>query len=160
MRPVALFALSALLAASLAAAQSVQTVQPIQSARPAAVVSPQAVPPVQAPADAAQHIDRTAQLEAQNRKLREANVALRQENAQLKARLDAMTTRGGSEVRAFCPSNTVSRNTAGDSANCATAGYNCDPVSGLCRTTCQTSDMCAGGFTCDIPAARCVHTGG
>ena len=159
MRPVVLLVLAAVLAGSLALAQTVQTVQPIRAVQPAPAVQPQVVQPV-AEQGAPQYVDRTAQLEAQNKHLRESNLALKQENAQLKARMDAMTTRGGSEVRAWCPAATVSRNTAGATANCATAGYTCEPVSGLCRTSCQTSDMCAGGFTCDVGAGKCVHTGG
>ena len=68
---------------------------------------------------------------------------------------------GGSLVHAYCPAgdNTVSRNTAGAETNCAAAGYTCEPVTGQCRTTCQTSDMCSRGFTCDTGRQRCVRTG-
>ena len=92
-------------------------------------------------------------LEADNRKLREENERLRQENEGFKAL-------GGSQVHAYCPNPGTSRNTAGAESDCKSAGYNCEPVSGLCRTSCQTSDMCAGGFTCDTGAQRCVYTAG
>ena len=153
MRPVLVLLSAGLLFATLATAQ-VQRMQPVT---PAPAVQKATVPANDAPVQLA---DRTAALEAQNRKLRAANAALKEENAALKGRLDAMTTRGGSAVRAYCPTATTSSNTAGDSADCATSGYNCDAVSGLCRTTCQSSDMCAGGFTCDVGQAKCVYTGG
>jgi hypothetical protein len=154
MRPVLVLLSAVLLSAGLllapfAPAQTVQRIQPIQTVQPAPAKDA-----------SSQLADRTAALEAQNRKLRASNLALKEENAALRARVDAMTTRGGSAVRAYCPTDSTSMNTAGASADCGKSGYNCDPVSGLCRTTCQTSDMCAGGFTCDVGAARCVYTGG
>jgi regulator of replication initiation timing len=95
-----------------------------------------------------------ARLERENKRLREENEAL-------KKRVDDFTRLGGSEVHAYCPAENpnLSRNTSGAENNCGAAGYTCEPVSGLCRTSCQTSDMCAGGFTCDTGAQQCVRTG-
>jgi hypothetical protein len=114
------------------------------------------VRPMVAPAIA--QID-TAALEKQ--KMERENAKLREENAALKQRVDAMTSLGGSQVHAYCPAGSpgISRNTAGAESNCNQAGYNCEPVSGLCRTSCQTSDMCAANFTCDTAAQQCVRTG-
>jgi hypothetical protein len=95
-----------------------------------------------------------AKLERENRKLRE-------ENAALKKQVDDFTALGGSNVYAYCPAGqpNVSRNTSGAESDCGRAGYTCEPVSGQCRTSCQTSDMCAGGFTCDTSTQQCVRTG-
>jgi hypothetical protein len=168
MRPATLLLAASLFAASFAAAQQVQTLRPI--ARPAPATAPVQQSTQSAPASTAAPapgagspalaIDKVALLETQNKKLREANLALREENRILKERLEATTAHGGSLVRAWCPSATTSRNTAGDDADCAASGNTCEPVSGLCRTTCQSSDMCAGGYTCDVGAQRCVYTAG
>jgi hypothetical protein len=163
----------ALLAAGLFVA-SLATAQQLQSIKPIAMPAPATAPVQQAPAQAddatqvapqadaavANAIDREALLDAQNKKLRESNNALKAENASLKEQLAALTSHGGSNVHAWCPSGTTSRNTAGDEADCAASGNTCEPVSGLCRTTCQSSDMCAGGYTCDVGAQRCVYTAG
>lgn len=141
MKASSLILAAALALASTASAQTMQAIRPVQLATPAV--------------QAAQ-ID-TAALEKQ--KMERENARLREENAALKQRVDAMTSLGGSEVRAYCPNPSTSRNTAGAEASCAQAGYNCEPVSGLCRTTCQTSDMCAANFTCDTGAQQCVRTG-
>ena len=95
-----------------------------------------------------------AKLERENRKLRE-------ENAALKKQVDDFTALGGSNVHAYCPAGqpNISRNTSGAESDCGRAGYTCEPVSGQCRTSCQTSDMCAGGFTCDTGIQQCVRTG-
>lgn len=131
-----------LVAASFAHAQTLQTIK---------------IAPLAQPAAAAAQIDQEAlarqKLEADNKKLREENAALQQ-------RVENFINVGGSEVRAYCPTPGTSRNTAGAEANCADAGgYMCEPVSGLCRTSCQTSDMCAGGWTCDTGIQQCVRTG-
>ena len=133
----------ALTIASTASAQTMQAIRPVQLATPAA--------------QAAQ-ID-TAAMEKQ--RMERELAKLREENAVLKQRVDAMTSLGGSQVHAYCPvgSPGISRNTAGAESNCNLAGYNCDPVSGLCRTSCQTSDMCAGNFTCHPVSHQCVKTG-
>ena len=53
--------------------------------------------------------------------------------AEAVARIDAMTKPGGSLVKAYCASETVSRNTAGGEEDCSAGGYRCDQVSGLCH---------------------------
>ena len=75
----------------------------------------------------------------------------------LRTQLDEMTRSGGSLVRAQCVSASLSRRTdGGGEENCAASGYTCGPVEGTCRRSCTSSDQCAGGFVCDIGAARCV----
>jgi len=129
-----------LLTAALAQAQTLQTIK---------------IAPLAQPAAATAQIDQEAlarqKLESENKKLRE-------ENAALKQRLENFTSLGGSEVHAYCPSKTTSRNTAGAETNCAAGGYECEPVSGLCKTSCTTSgDTCSFGFTCG-PSNQCVAT--
>lgn len=114
-----------------------------QSMRPI-TVTPEAVRAMEVdPSPCKPHVDRNKQLRA--------------ENEALKARIDGFTRLGGSHVVAYCENPSTSRNTAGASADCSLAGYNCEPVSGQCRTTCQTSDMCSGGFVCDTGARQCVR---
>ena len=127
-----------LITASLAHAQNLQTIK---------------LPP-SGQLEAAQ-VDENA---AAMRKLEIENRKLREENAALKQRLENFTSLGGSEVHAYCPSKTTSRNTAGAETNCAVGGYECEPVSGLCKTSCTTSgDTCSFGFTCG-PSNQCVAT--
>lgn len=103
---------------------------------------------------AAAQIDRAAILEEQNKKLRA-------ENAELKAELESYRAKGGSQVHAYCSDDAkTSHNTAGAEQDCGKSGYMCEPVGGQCRTSCQTSDMCAGGFTCDTSTSQCVYTAG
>lgn len=153
--------------------------QVYQVAPPAEIAQPIAAPPTlqaaspgqydptvtsiapSAPAETELAVDQAAlnkQLSERNRKLRDENVRLNEENAALQARVGELTRLGGSEVHAYCPagSNTISRNTAGAESNCALAGYTCEQVSGLCHTSCQSSDMCSVGFTCKIEDQRCV----
>ena len=136
MKPI-LASLSASLCLFVAGAQA-QTMQPIkiQQIQPATNVGQVA--------QVDQAALEKARLERENKKLRE-------ENAALKKQVDDFTALGGSNVHAYCPADQpyTSRNTAGAESDCGRAGYTCEPVSGLCRTSCQTSDMCAGGFTCD-----------
>lgn len=130
----------------MAAASQAQTVQSIKMA-----------PAVRPNVDAAQ-IDQAA---VEKAALERENKRLREENAALKKRIDELTTLGGSEVHAYCPSRETSRNTAGAESDCrAAGGYTCEEVSGLCRTSCQTTDMCAAGFTCDTSIEQCVYTAG
>lgn len=75
----------------------------------------------------------------------------------VRTELDEMTRAGGSLVRAQCISASLSRRTdGGGQENCSASGYTCAPVEGTCRRSCTSSDQCAGGFVCDIGAARCV----
>lgn len=134
---------SLLVFAAAAAAQNMQ-VRPIQlQANPAATA-----------------IDETGMLRTEVAKLRSENKRLAAENADLRAQVDGYRVLGGSQVHAYCSAPATSRNTAGAESDCAKSGYNCESVSGLCRTSCQTSDMCAGGFTCDTSTSQCVYTGG
>lgn len=135
--------LACLFAASIAGAQNVAPIQQLQMAP--------------RPATQATQINTEAMEKA---RLERENARLREENAALKQRVDSLTSVGGSEVRAYCPTPGTSRNTAGAESNCQdNGGYMCEPVSGLCRTSCQTSDMCAGGWTCDTGVQQCVRTG-
>jgi hypothetical protein len=76
---------------------------------------------------------------------------------QLGDQIDAMTKRGGSLVRAFCENESVSRNTAGAVNNCASLGYACEQVSGVCYSRCSKTDQCARGWVCDPPVATCIR---
>ena len=107
-----------------------------------------------------QPIETMESVKAANAKLREANKVLRHENATLKERITQFTTHGGSLVRAYCPTDTTSRNTAGDEANCAASGYKCEDVSGLCHKTCASSDQCAGGYSCNPCNNKCENNSG
>ena len=141
MKSTLVFVAACLAAASAAHAQTAMRIQPLQA------------PNVQA-AQVDPAVIEKARLERENRKLKE-------ENAALKKQVDDFTALGGSNVHAYCPagSPTISRNTSGAETDCGDSGYTCEAVSGLCHTTCQTSDMCAGGFTCDTAAQQCVRTG-
>ena len=87
----------------------------------------------------------------------EKNRTLRAEVDVARQQLADMTRPGGSRVMAYCEANTTSINTAGARSDCSAAGYVCEDVSGLCRTSCQTSNMCSSGFVCDTGAQQCVR---
>jgi len=157
----------------LVLAQAYQVAPPTEIAQPIAtppasqVASPGQYDPAVSsiapsePAETGLAVDQAAlnkQLSERNKKLRDENLRLNEENAALQARVGELTRLGGSEVHAYCPagSNTISRNTAGAESNCALAGYTCEQVSGLCHTSCQSSDMCSVGFLCKIEEQRCV----
>jgi len=101
---------------------------------------------------------RIRQLKEQNQTLTNERDALVGERDALAVKINEMTALGGSLVTAYCPSREVSRNTAGAEEDCSTVGYVCDPVSGLCHTTCQGTDHCASGYACDVEAGRCIPT--
>lgn len=86
---------------------------------------------------------------------REKNRQLREENGLLQSQLAEWTRKGGSRVHAYCETPTLSANSAGARNDCAASGYNCEPVSGLCRTVARTSDDCAPGFLMDVD--HCVR---
>lgn len=132
---VVLFSVLMSFLAPLASAQQVNTLR-----RP--------VEPVVAPVQA--QVDKDAVIQ----RLQENNRQLREENARLQSRIDAMTTLGGSEVRAYCASPSESRNTAGASDDCGV--YNCNEASGLCRDRCTSSNHCGPSARCDIPSGVCV----
>jgi hypothetical protein len=174
--------LAAALVATSASAQ--QTLRPVQlptspATTPAPATSPATTTaPVQAPtADpnrvqavrpdslqqgnvAADQINRAGLLEAEVKRLREANKKLKADVASLTEQLNNYRVKGGSLVHAYCPTRTLSRTTAGDEQDCATSGYTCEGVSGQCRTTCQIGDHCATGYTCDTGKRQCIYTAG
>lgn len=88
----------------------------------------------------------------------EKNRQLRSEVASLTQRVAELTRPGGSLVQAYCETATLSRNTAGASNDCATGGYACEPVSGLCRTRAASSTDCASGFTYCAKYSSCVRS--
>ena len=90
-------------------------------------------------------------------KERARNQELRNENARLSQQLAAWTSRGGSQVHAYCETPTLSRNSAGASNDCAVAGFGCEPVSGLCRTVASTSADCAVGYLYCANNRQCVR---
>lgn len=129
-----------LFAASIAGAQNVVPIQQLQ-------VAPR-------PAGSVAQVDQGA---IERRRLELENARLKEENAALKQRIEALTTLGGSEVRAYCAAPNVSRNTAGAERNCAEGGYSCDAVTGLCNTQCTTSTQCSGsGYSCDPVSHTCT----
>lgn len=87
----------------------------------------------------------------------EKNKELRGQVATLTDRINQMTHPGGSLVRAYCETPTVSRNTAGASNDCAKNGFGCEPVSGLCRTSVRSSDECAPGYVYCSTTGGCVQ---
>jgi hypothetical protein len=137
--------LIACVALSFAAASSAQT--QVQPAVKPLVVQPLQVATPKPELESNLPEQRIAKLEAEKRALQEENMRLREQNRQ-------MTELGGSQVRAYCPSVEVSRNTAGAENNCASSGYNCEQVSGLCYTSCSTGIECAKDFNCD--GGRCI----
>jgi hypothetical protein len=125
------------------------------------------VPPPTQPQPGAANIDPAMTPEtarAAIAKLRARNLELKRQMQMtlgdlqaLRTQLDEMTRSGGSLVRAQCVSDSLSRRTdGGGEENCSASGYSCSPVEGTCRRSCTSSDQCAGGFVCDIGAARCV----
>ncbi|WP_166210918.1 hypothetical protein [Cognatiluteimonas telluris] len=102
--------------------------------------------PLIAPMTHAMDID----FQGQYRKELEKNRQLRGENDSLRQQLAEYTRRGGSLVHAYCETETMSRNTAGASNDCAPTGYRCEPVSGLCRTSANDSAQCADGFLLEV----------
>jgi hypothetical protein len=145
MRNIVLFLLLVLVALS-AGAQTVQRIRPI---------GPAASTPVPAEAGVA---SLPKDYEALYRKEAEKARELRAEVQSLTARLAEVTRPGGSLVQAYCESPTMSRNTAGAGNDCATSGFACEPVSGLCRTSARSSLECAPGFVYCATRANCVRT--
>lgn len=86
----------------------------------------------------------------------EKNRQLQGQVQSLTQRIAEMTRPGGSLVRAYCESPTVSRNTAGAVNDCARNGFGCEPVSGLCRTSARSSDECAPGYIYCATNGGCV----
>jgi hypothetical protein len=165
MTPVRLLALVAL-ALGIPAAAQVMQVQPIQvqqvQPRPVVVpVVPQAQPSGELTFDPALDPERAraliAKLRAEKRALREQMVLTLGDLQQARSVIDEMTSAGGSLVRAQCVSDTLSRRTdGGGEESCSASGYMCSKVEGTCFRQCTSSLQCAGGFVCDIGAARCI----
>ena len=108
------------------------------------------------PGVAVNQIDELAMCRADVERLREKSRQLEADNAALVAQVRAYREKGGSLVHAYCPAATTSRTTAGAEQDCAASGYSCEPVSGLCRTSCSVGFDCASGYTCDT--GRCRYT--
>lgn len=144
-----------------------QNTAPTQTLRPAPVQA-QRITPVQpapvavAPDPSAAQVDTDVvdpqgtidRLRTQNRKLKADNERLKQDLLRVEDRLEQMTTRSGSAVRAYCENPSTSRNTAGASRACG--AYVCDEVSGLCPDRCTTSDQCSGSNRCDTKHHVCA----
>ena len=98
-----------------------------------------------------------AKLQSEKRALREQMAVTLGDLQNARNVIDEMTRAGGSMVHAQCVSKSLSRRTDGDGEeNCSASGYTCSPVEGTCLRQCTSSSQCAGGFVCDIGAARCV----
>jgi hypothetical protein len=154
-------AVAALLAFS-AAASSQTTMRPVQPMRPMPAPTPTAqAAPIEAHTAELEASKKISALEHDVKRLETENADLKAKNTDLQGQVTGFSTLGGSLVHAYCPAdnNVTSKNTAGAQADCGAAGYTCEPVSGLCRTSCQTSDMCAPRFTCDTGKQQCVRTG-
>ena len=150
---VLVFALVLSVAAGVLHAQSVSPVRPI-SVAPGVIKAA----PVSSGASAQSAASLPKDYEALYRKEVEKNRELKGTVDSLSARIAEMTRPGGRLVQAYCESNVVSRNTAGATSDCSAAGYACEPVSGLCRTSAQISDHCAAGFTYCSIHSNCVRT--
>lgn len=162
MRPtrLAILACACLSFAALASAQMTQMTPMVPMTPPSPPPQETALAPVDRPELQGTDLDQDAlerrRLEKDNRRLRAENDRLKAENAELSGRVDNFSKLGGSEVHAYCPDRLTSRNTAGAETDCSHSGYVCESVSGLCRTSCQTTDMCAGGWVCETSAQQCV----
>lgn len=142
----------------------VQPVQPLQPAqvpvRPAQQ-APQAQPGLAVDATTVlknqlhQCEQERLQLDQENDGLRQQVQQLQQQKAALQQQLDETVHPGGSLVKAWCESETVSRNTAGAYSDCGV--YACEPVSGLCRTSCSAAVQCRQGYVCDTSNGQCVQ---
>ena len=158
---LAILACACLSLATLASAQMTPMMPMTPPSKPAQESAPA---PIDRPALQGTDLDQDAlerrRLEKENRQLRAENDRLKTVNAELSTRVDNFSKLGGSEVHAYCPDRLTSRNTAGAETDCTRSGYVCENVSGLCHTSCQTTDMCAGGWVCDTGAQQCVVPNG
>ena len=157
MTPFRSLALLALILVTPATAQMrVPPIQPI--VLQPVVATPQSadlsVEPWMTPETAKKAIE---QLRAERSELKTSLADTNTRLAEAIARIDEITKPGGSLVRAYCASRTVSRNTAGAEEDCAASGYACDQVSGLCHRTARNSDMCAAGYNWDATTDRCIR---
>ncbi|MEO7365812.1 MAG: hypothetical protein ABIW03_05795 [Sphingomicrobium sp.] len=98
-----------------------------------------------------------AKLRPQKRELREQMVVTLADLQAARTALDDVVGAGGKAVLGQCVSAELSRRSdGGGEENCTASGYTCSPVEGTCRRQCTSTTQCAGGFVCDIGAARCV----
>jgi hypothetical protein len=154
-----LLAAAALLVFASAASSQV-SMRPVQPIIPAPTPAAQAAP-IEAHTPELEAQKEISALKRDVRRLEAENADLKAKNSALQAQVDGYSSLGGSLVHAYCPAdnNTVSRNTAGAQTDCGAAGYTCDPVNGQCRTSCQTSNMCASGFSCHPVSHQCSRSG-
>ena len=157
MTPFRLLALLALILVTPATAQMrVPPIQPI--VLQPVVATPQSadlsVEPWMTPETAKKAIE---QLRAERSELKTSLADTNTRLAEAVARIDEITKPGGSLVKAYCASRTVSRNTAGAEEDCADSGYACDQVSGLCHRTATNSLMCAANYNWDARTNQCVR---
>jgi hypothetical protein len=160
MKIIRLLAMTAL-ALGIPASAQVMRVQPIQRPVVAPVIAVPQSQPSDLSFDPALDPERAraviAKLKAEKRALREQMTMTLGDLQQARSTIDEMTSRGGSLVHAQCVSDSLSRRTdGGGEENCSASGYTCSAVEGTCHRQCTTSNDCAGGFVCDIGAARCV----
>ena len=156
MTPIRLLALVALVLVTPATAQmSVPRIQPIV-VQPI-VASPQGadavLEPWMTPETAKAAIEK---LRAERAELKASLADTNTRLAEAIAKIDAMTKPGGSLVKAYCASATVSRNTAGAEENCETGGYRCDQVSGQCHRRATHSGMCSPNHRYDAATQTCT----
>ena len=157
MTPFRLLALLALILVTPATAQMrVPPIQPI--VLQPVVATPQSadlsVEPWMTPETAKKAIE---QLRAERTELKTNLADTNTRLAEAVARIDEITKPGGSLVKAYCASRTVSRNTAGAEEDCADSGYACDQVSGLCHRSATNSLMCAAGYNYDAESNHCIR---
>lgn len=155
----AALAAAVLCAVTIASAQTIRAPTPQQQPSPpgqtATVNRNVPAPPTYAQLQQ-QNQSLTAQLATmrdQIMAMRNQSATLQQQNAELRRQITEMTSRSGSLVRAYCALPNLSRNTAGGHTACG--HYLCEPVSGLCRDRCTTTEDCARGFVCNEGA--CVN---
>ena len=150
---IRLVALLAALIVTPALAQLMQ-VQPIQ--RP--IVTPQVIQPIQQDSNATEKIMTIEEARARIAKLQSEKRELDGRITEALATIDQWTSKGGSLVHAYCESETLSRNSAGASEDCATSGYRCADVEGTCRKSCNVTTDCAGYHVCDTARHVCVRS--
>ena len=137
--------------------------EPLPVQNPRAQQNTQQISPIATPIEETTAIDEhtvNQHLREKNAQLQRENAELRAENESLKAQLGEYTSKTGSEVHAYCEDSAISKNTAGAETDCNRSGYVCEAVSGMCKTTCQTTDMCAPGWVCDTEVQHCIPAGG
>ena len=101
---------------------------------------------VQPNSDIGEKLMTIEEAQAQIARLREERRELNARLSEAVATIEQMTKAGGSLVRAYCESESVSRNTAGASETCNR--YKCGEVDGLCKKSCTSSNDCLGETRC------------